>query len=452
MRIAKGIACVVLALILLWGAVATWLHLRGPDDGQAAALATLAVKLPPLPSDRNVADDARLQGHVVPPARRSEALDAVRRQDARHRQLLEQGRIETKHFDEDGLEAFPVLPEAGESDAKCDRREPDCLGRVRTDPAATAALLQAHAQRVRDALALADNDGYRLERAPSLFASISIPSDDRDLALTALAARFAQGDSAGALSGTCRDLAGWRRIGANSDSLVGTMAAAAHAEQAVRMLARLAAALPAGAPLPADCAPALAPTTDAELDLCPAMGGEFEQVNSAADLEPPPQASLADRIVLRAVDRERMAYLIAPHYAQFCGAKILAQARADRPFGRTRWPQYACPRWQFVFDPIDCILVDVTASSDEAITRSLDRRLDVAASIALLRTALWLRDTDADPRSRAQRLRERPASLGLRRDVRLEGDTLVIDRHDTHLDPTLALPLPPLAAAAPTPR
>jgi hypothetical protein len=447
MRIAKGIAVIMLALIVLWGGIATWLHLRGPTAEQAAALALLDKTLPPLAPDRNVADASRLQGRVVPPERRAAALEAVRRHDERLATRMKQGKLEDEDLSQDRLPDYPELPDVPESPALCERRGSTCLARVRADPAATAALLQAHSQRLQQARALADNEGYRIEREPSIY-SFEVPSDDRDLVLTSFAARFAQGDTAGALADTCRDLAGWRRIGANSDQLVGVMVGAAHAEQAARLLSELVAALPADATLPGECGTALASTADAELDLCPAMGNEFAQVRAYTDIAPQTDTGLRDQVILRGVDHERMAHLLAPHFAQFCGEAIVRQSRADRPFAGRVWKDYTCPRWEFAFDPIDCILVDITAANHEHFARSLDRRMDLAAAIALLRTALWLRDTDADPRPRAQRLRERPASLGLRRDARLEGNALVIDRYDARIEKSLRLPLTPMPAPA----
>jgi hypothetical protein len=453
MRIAKAIGALLLAVIGLWALGATWVHLRGPDATQAAALAVLEAKLPPLAPERNVADAARLLGHEVPADQRAAALAAVRRRDEQEVALLMRGQFEQSQALPDPLAAYREFPKLPDSPVLCDLRGDDCLARVRADPVATAALLEAHAVDLRAVLALADHDGFRMDREPSLFGIGTFPlaTDRRRLVPTALAHRFAQGDTAGALAGACHDLAGWRRIAANSEGIIPAMVSDASALQDVRLLAQLVAALPPGEALPPDCTAALAPTSDAELDLCPAMGNEFAAMRTAADLQAPPDSGLADQLLMHAIDSERMAYLLAPHYAQFCGEAVLAHARADRPFAGRAWTDYRCPRLEFVFDPIDCILADVSVSSG-GFASYLDRRTDLAAALALLRTALWLRDTDADPRPRGQRLRERPDSLGLRRHATLDGNALVIDRHDTHIEPRLRLPLAPrVEAGAATP-
>jgi hypothetical protein len=451
MRVFRWIGVVLLALVIAWGLGATWTHLRGPDARQAAALATLAKVPAAMASERNVADDARLLGHDVPAERREAALATVRRADARRIEYLKRGDTERWMDPPDPLAGYPAYPHAAPSPVLCDARGTGCLAHVRADLATTQALLDKHARELQATLALADNDGYRLDRAPSMYAPFaSMGSDNRRLVLTAFAARFAEGDTAGALGSVCDDLAGWRRIGANSDQLIAMMLSDIHVEQDATLLAQLVAALPAGQALPSECAAALAPTTDAELDLCPAMVGEFALMRSAATMEPQPDTGLVDQLLLRGVDSERMAYLMAPHYATFCGEPALAQARADRRFDAPTVPPSTCPRWEFLFDPIDCILVDISISGGTAFPRYFDRRTDTAATLALLRTAVWLRETDTDPRPREQRLRERPASLGLRRDVKLEGDALVIDRHDARGERTLSLPLAPRTAAVAT--
>jgi hypothetical protein len=446
MRVVRGLLVVVLVAFVAWIAGATWLRMRAPEAHHAAAVDVLQVPAKRIPSHRNLADAMRLLGHDVPVDRRDEVLAAVKAQDAQDVRRFEAGRPDPFDIRPDPLDAYPAWPSIPDSSALCTPVGEDCLERVRADPAAAAALLQAHATELRATLALADNAGFRLDRTPSV---LVIPPATggrrRGLVATHIAWRFVSGDVDGALAATCRDLAGWRRIAADSDHIVPTLVATAYAEHDARWLARMVAELPASHALPGECTVALAPSTDAELDICQAMRLDFAETRTLVLDELPDAAAWSDVAYHKVASRVRVAQLVAPAFARYCDGTTLADARADRkttPLPRDWTP---CPTWQVALDPVDCDLADVIVAGSRRHDAHLDRRTDLAATLALLRTALWLRDTDADPRPRAQRLAERPASLGLRREAVLSDDglALVMLRLDRSHEADVRLPLPP---------
>src|SRR5699024_8884472 len=91
------------------------------------------------------------------------------------------------------------------------------------------------------------------------------------------AVRFVQGQTRQALAATCREIATWRRLGANTDRLIARMIGVASAtDQNGYALANMLAEIPLDQPLPEPCGQALAPPDVDELSLCSALHGEFE--------------------------------------------------------------------------------------------------------------------------------------------------------------------------------
>jgi hypothetical protein len=447
MRFAKGLALALLVALVLWTAGAAWMRSRGPDPLQAQALATLEAPTPPLPPGANAADAMRLLKHDVPFERRAGLAVALREFEEADAKRAQRGGKETLA---DPRDAFPARPAIEDAPGLCHLplTEHDCLATVRADPAATTAILEHHASSLRDTLALADYGGYRHERTPSIYMATPMLPGTQRLVLTHFAHRFATGDVDGALAGTCRDLAGWRRLSADNDSLLAALVTTTYATHDALLLARFVAELPAGHDLPASCADALAPTTAAELDLCPAIRSEFAMVNSLVPSEPPPGISPADRLMLHAVSTDRMRALLAPHYAAYCGGNAMALAVADKAQKAPDHQAWLCGSVERLLDPVDCTLAEVAHGT--SFGRYIDRRTDLAATLALLRTIAWLRATDADPRPRADRLAARPESLGLRREATLAADGLSVSipRLDQRDGATITLPLPLMPVAA----
>jgi hypothetical protein len=429
----------LLALFVAWVIGAAWVRWSGPDARQRAALAVLEAPVAPV-AGRNLADAAWLLPHDVPADKRPAVLAALREREARAYALRLEGRTAEAEALPDPRDAYPAFPELPDDQAFCDAWATDCLARVREHPEATRTAVEAHRPALDAMLALADHDGFRIGTAMHTSALVPGFGSHRRLVPTHFAARFALGEHEAALSGLCADLAGWRRIGADSDHLITAMVATSYARQDVRLLAEFVAALAPGEPVPGACAAAIAPGAPEETSVCGPMRGEFEMMRGGMQVA---RAGDEGDMAGRLFSPERMAALLAPHYAFYCSPAAAAQAAADTALVLPDADKAGCPRWELAFDPVDCILVEIAGGND--LGKYADRRTDLVAELALVRTALWLRDTDADPRPRAQRLRERPATLGLRRDVVLDADgmALTLPLLDRQRDAQLRLPLPP---------
>ncbi|MGH8029190.1 MAG: hypothetical protein ACREO3_04555, partial [Arenimonas sp.] len=380
------------------------------------------------------------------PEKRAAVAVALREREARGLALRLDGRTKEADALPDPRAAYPTYPELAGDQVLCESWAGDCLARVREHPAVTSAFVQANRPALEAMLALAAHDGFRIGIAQHAYSLIPGFSGHHRLVPTHFAARFALGERGLALSGLCADLAGWRRIGNDNDHLITSMLANAYARQDLRLLAEFAAALPNDEPVPAACVEAIAPGEPVEASLCDAMRGEFAYMRSSFEVaraDPDSDVDVGGRLL----SPERMRALLAPHYAFYCSPEAAEQAAADEALVLPEASRARCPRWEFAFDPVDCILVGIAGGND--LGSYADRRTDLVAELALMRTLLWLRDTDPDPRPRAQRLRERPASLGLRRAVELadDGHTLVMPLLETRREPEVRLPLPPLEVA-----
>lgn len=166
----------------------------------------------------------------------------------------------------------------------------------------------------------------------------------------------------------------------------------------------------------------MGPTTDRELNACPAMRQEFRYSLAAFDgPRLPGETTLRERIVLRTVDRRQLIARSALQSAVFCTPRALSQARADHSLHAMAVAEPAtCSAFRVAIDPFGCLLVEIRG--EDPLSRYVDRRIDQAAALSLLRTVIWLRRQPGGPDAWPLALERRPGSLGLRRAPRLSPD------------------------------
>lgn len=434
----------VLVAILAWLALVGYGRLRGPTAEQQAALAVLAQATPPV-AGKDGSDALWTMPYDLPDAnRRHEAAIALLQYSARVDALRLAGQDTAADAVRDPLSAMPRFS-AVEPNAPglCLERDPACLATVRADPAATDAQLQAHQPGLRAARALADYDGFRYGLKPSIQSAIPSFNSQRALVRSDLALTFVRGEQAAALDGICRDIGGWRRLGGNSDVLIGSMVGAAYVEHDLQLLAEMNAELPAEFILPPSCTSALAESQAYEWDLCPAMRNEFQVTESAISPLARGQAhSFWDRLAVAALDARHFRALVAPQFAQYCDKSRQAMARSGRSWSELRTPEVHCGLFDWAADPSGCILIGAVGPNDYS--KYADRRSDQAAMLGLMRLAIALRSDGKDALSSNESLAARATELGLRRPVKIGADRSQISilRFDRSRQPRFSLPLP----------
>jgi hypothetical protein len=433
---------VVAATFLLLGLwLAAWFirHRVVAPEVRAEAVRLLSRPNPPV-RGRDGTDDWWTLARDVPRAERPAVAAAHRATLYAREDLVLAGQGQQASRLVDPLTRYPRLPDYGQGRWQCDPKITGCLRHVREDKALADGVLRDHAAMIERQREFAGFDGVRIGRIPRNKADQPKLAPGRRLMHTALAARFARGDHQGAIAATCRDLAGWRRIGADNDFEPMGATAARVVRYDLGLLAEMLLELPADHVLPTECASALAPPTDAEFSICPAMRSEFQDYRAWID-RPDPGADWRDR--RPAIDPDRFVSVDAPRYARYCDPRMLAAARADRSATQVPEATVGCGFAEWVTHFPTCwIAVSDDRKWVDGFDAYVDWRTDQAASIALMRTWLWLRKQSDNPHDWWALLDQRPPSLGLRREPDMGAGKLVIDLLDTSRFRIFGLPLP----------
>jgi hypothetical protein len=413
-----------------------------PDAGRQAALELLRRPTPPV-RGRDGSDALWLVRYDVPPAQQAETAARLRAYLVRHDQLqLEKREAEAAKLTDPRKQLVEFAKVEGDPDWLCPQQDLGCLAAVRKNPEAAAAAIQQRAAGLDALSRLTGFDGVRYGVVPTF--SQELPSSGNLIRLlrTRHALEFAQGRQAEAVSGVCRELAGWRRLGADTDMLVLNMVFAAYARQDLQLLSEMLAELPPPAALPADCTSALAPARPQELDLCPAIKGEFRAVERLYNEDMLAETTPGGRRLVKiAVGRAHAAAVMAPAYAAYCEAPMHQAASLDRPAATSHPAKAKCALLEKIGDPIGCWLAEMSAEY----SGYQDRRTDLAAQVALMRTLAWVRahgtGTQAD-------FDKRPDALGLRRhaEVSADGREVSIPLFDRRKGDRWALQLQPAPA------
>ncbi|HEX5756662.1 MAG TPA: hypothetical protein VFY12_09970, partial [Arenimonas sp.] len=157
----------------------------------------------------------------------------------------------------------------------------------------------------------------------------ALPADIglRRLRWADLAVRFARGETESALHGVCSDIAAWRRLRTNSDSVIASIVSQRGLTGSLRLYSDMRARLPADTALPAACAELQTPPTLDERMACAVFRGEFKLISDAYN-DPPQTRQM--RIWRRSddagsrwnwrllVNDSHSRHLVAERYARHC--------------------------------------------------------------------------------------------------------------------------------------
>lgn len=398
-----------------------------PDDRERAALAVLDVPSMPV-TGRDGSDAAWLSGRDVPEAERAAAARDLRRyldrQDAPGSIAGMEGSP-----DVDPRERFPEFPTiTADTPGACDDRDETCLATVRAQLPVSMSLLAANARGLRAALDLADHDGFRNGIAMSTSQEMPKFGRQRYLVRTHFAALHARGNASAAMEGICTDIRGWRRMGSDTDALIGSMIGAAYVRQDLFLMAEMLAEWPSDEALPPPCDQALAPSAPVELAPCMAMRSEFRMYRTALarSIDPQTNGPVRKLVLGRLLDPEHMAVQVAPVYAAVCDPALQAKAANDVSWRQLvpDWPE--CSLRDVVGDPAGCAVLSASGNTDWS--GYFDRRSDQSQQLALMRVVLWLRAQHSERPEWPRRLAQRPPGLGLLRtpEIDADGETIAI--------------------------
>ena len=382
-RVMRWIGGLVLVAVVGLVGMFALSRLSTPDAVQREALELIETGSVP-PAGDNAFDLLWLLPYDVPAAERAAVVDA---DVARMQRELAGPRIdgEPNVSGESTAEGRyrRVADDADDADdlEYCDMRAADCLDTVREQRAVYAKQLARDAALLARVRELSAYGHIRNRFPPSMFAPF--PGFHRvNISATRSALDFAEGNVEAALSGVCRDVTTWRRLGANSDNLIQAVMAAALVEGNARLFADMLAELSLDHPLPQACVAAFDPAAIAP-DICPALIGEATWSFSVMQEYPDTQGFLAALVF----DALRTRAMAAPAYAHFCTDTVRRQLRDDLPLDPA--PGMGSPwRLECAGNLLGCQLVGIAIP---AFGGYPVRVQDMQAMIRTVDALVWLR-------------------------------------------------------------
>lgn len=410
-RALKGVLWAVAGLSVAVVAAFACGRLRPPTTEQAKDLAALQADSEP-PQGRNAYPWLWFVDFDVP----ADQLDAAYAKD--HQRVLtwesnfKPGADSTDPAPNPQAD-FPTLPKMSRADREllCNLREADCLGKVRAHSDDVNQVLTRHQQRRARDEALSGFDYVWTDMPMGPFAPIPAFGASMGLWQTAIAANFLDGHRAQAMDAACTQVATMRRLHAHSNTLISTMIFNARLRGGIQLFAQLLATFPADEPLPASCAAAFEPVTDADVDLCPSIQSEFALLTSPEIFGK--QEHWYENLSWDAQATRRM---LATHYSTLCDVTLPKKLLTDERLTMASAPPHV-DIYDLVSNSAGTILSRIAGPEFDPY---LARQQDVAASLRMGALILWLRDQHEHGMSLQQRVSARPAWMHFAGDRHVE--------------------------------
>ena len=451
-RATLGLLGVVLLVVVTWATS----RLLGPTDAQDAALATMR-QLPPLRGDNAFAALWTMPYALSEPERDRVFDDDLRRLASPPSSPGSKTDRATPYASSAEGRFHNQSPSVEEMALFCGGTGRGCLPLVAADMPRYVALVERHAAIIERAEALSQYAMIHHPRSDGLFDTVIPPYQYAKLPATRYAVDFVGGRRYEAFDRTCRGIDTWRRLGANSDTLITRLIGAAYSVDVHgRLFVEMLASTPQDFELPPSCGQAFKPLSGDELSMCRAMQGELFFLSSATR-----QLESGGREDLSAFERALMPVLFSPgmteaeraeHLVYYCGDDAIRAMRMDhrvvRPAAKTDLFRFECAG-----NPIGCV---VSSIANPAFDNYSGRILDANARLRLIAVLVRLRADMRDRRAFAARLDSVANSVGSpEREVAVSSDgrSLRLRNYDAWRGEYWEIPLPayfhaPAAAAS----
>lgn len=408
LRLAMTISLLILIVMFLIG------RLRGATAEQKQALDLLADK-PSFKQEDNLAPYLWLLEYEVPP----EKIKEIYAEDTRRfTSLISSNKISGFKTQADGRYKKIDYLSDELSAYCCKESEKHFLANI-----------ERHQQKLRPLLQKAQNAISRAERITdfrvhysSMKMHIEAPlpafNTGRQLLRVHFADLFINGNRQLALDKVCRDISGWRSIGANSDSLIGSMVGHAYVRQDLSLLADMLGRMNPDDELPESCELAMRPVDYRENMICNAMQGEYGMQENLdftpANLDEKNGATgrfVAKTLIKIVHDKEGSLSKVAPVYAKSCtvAAVEVAKRNENLVMDIDSSGAHLCGTIDWVSNWAGCFLIDVGTPD---LQKYPGRRLDQSAQITAMQIYHWLREKQVPRGELEKTFAMRPDSLG----------------------------------------
>ena len=406
-RVAQGLLGVVLLVASAWATS----RLLGPTDAQEAALATMR-QLPQLEGD-NAFGAMWLMPYALSESERARVLAEDLRRLAAPPSSRDRKRDPAMPYTSSAEGRFPRQSPSVEDMALFCGGGRDCLPVVETDPDLYAALVERHAGIIRRAEALSNYAMIHHPRSEGLLDTVIPPYQYAKLPATRYAVDFVEGRRYEAFDRTCRGIDTWRRLGANSDTLITRLIGTAYSADIYgRLFVEMLARTPRDFELPQSCAEALVPLSVPELSMCRAMQGELfflasatRQIESGGreDMSASERALLPVLFSAEMTEAER-----AEHLAFYCSEEAKHAMSADRRIVRPE-AEPDLFRFECIGNPVGCVLSSIANPDFDNYSGRIQ---DANARLRLIAVLTRLRADTLDRRPFAARLDSAADSVG----------------------------------------
>jgi hypothetical protein len=408
-RAVQGLVGVLLLMIAVWATS----RFMGPSDAQEAALATMRKPLPKV--ERNAFAALWLMPYDVPVSQRDAVFADDRRQIAAMQRAADVHPHRSASADSAvslAAERYPASITQEDHDRFCKPGE-DCLKRVAADLEVYTALIERNAALLDRLETLQDYNG--VYQAFGLRFDSPLPAYQYStLIRTRHAVWYRQGRTMDAFDGTCRAITTWRRLGANSDTLIARLVGASYAGDAyARQFVQMLAETPRDAALPASCIQAFELPAVEEMSICSAMRGEFAFMSSSLAIareDPTLFSSRMSKLLSPLLFSEEMtAAAFAEPLAFYCHADTVRAMSDDVPIASAAVSRgYA--RFECLSNVLGCVLAQIASPGFDNYAA---RVMDANAHLRLVAALLRMRADTADTRPLSERLKATVGKTGL---------------------------------------
>lgn len=440
----KWTARALLAFMLLTAAAWSLSRWLGPTDAQEAALKTIR-QLPSL-EGKNAFGALWLLWYDIPQTEQERVLaEDLRRLAAASPGGSGQSNPSST-FSSSAENRYPKQsPSTSETDLWCGGHG-GCLQKVRDDHERYIALIERHAALIDRAEGLSAYDGIRHPPVANVLDFVVPPYQYGKLPATRYAVDFVEGRRYEAFDRTCVAIATWRRLGADSDMLIGRLIGTAYSADVYgRLFAEMLAETPRDFELPPACSQAFAATTDEELSMCLAMQGEFLFIESATRQidtdESEAMSEFEEALMPLFYSADMTDAQRAETLAFYCGESMTHAMRVDQPAPAAPVDD-SLLRFQCVGNPVGCMLSGIANPAFDPYPKRVQ---DANAKLRLIALLLRLRADTSDTRAIDVRLRASGAEVGAPEreiDVGPDGRTLRLRNYGKGSGDYWTVPLP----------
>jgi hypothetical protein len=292
------------------------------------------------------------------------------------------------------------------------KNESDCFHEIAKDLEKLAPILRESQQALQRAETITDFRVYYSPMETHLETPLPGFQMGRRLLQVHYVDLFMSGQQQLAAEKVCGDMAAWRSVGANTDSMIAAMIANAYLRSDMMMLANMLARMEPAATLPEACSLALKPVAYEENMLCNTLRGEFGIIDNL-DMDLGNKSRKSEKFSYRLsvavlYSHAQTVRVAAPFYASACSSDAIAAAKQNKPITLNAAEDFECDAVDWISNATGCGMLRMAAPD---YGNYLLRKLDQSAQVTAMQIVLWLRNKNVGGVNANEAFSARPENL-----------------------------------------